>query len=94
MAGTYLDPSAAYPRSQICRGRGELAAVLAQRVERGLRAQLELVIGHGDKVVAAVQTSGADAYRLRQSDDHDYALFSVRAGESLPHATAGIVPRR
>ena len=27
---TYLDPSAADPRPQVCHGRGELAAALAQ----------------------------------------------------------------
>jgi hypothetical protein len=79
MARTYLDPSAAYPRPQIYRGRGELAAALAQQAERGPRAQLEEVIGNGEKVVAAVQTPGADAHRRRQSEHHDYALFQ-RAG--------------
>jgi ketosteroid isomerase-like protein len=28
---TYLDPSAADPRPQVCHGRGELAAALAQQ---------------------------------------------------------------
>jgi ketosteroid isomerase-like protein len=41
---TYLDPSAANPHPQVCHGRGELAAALAQQAERGLRAQLEQVI--------------------------------------------------
>jgi ketosteroid isomerase-like protein len=77
---TYLDPSAADPRPLVCHGRAELAAALAQRAERGLRSQLEEVIGHGNKVVVAVRTPGADAYRVRQSDDHDYAMFTVRAG--------------
>jgi ketosteroid isomerase-like protein len=77
---TYLDPSAADPRPQVCHGRGELAAALTQQAERGLHAQLEEVIGHGDKVVVAVRTPGADAHRLRQSDDRDYAVFTVRDG--------------
>jgi len=77
---TYLDPSAADPRLQVCHGRGELAAALAQQAERGLRAQLEEVIGHGDEVVVAVRTPGADAYSVRQSDDRDYAMFTVRDG--------------
>jgi ketosteroid isomerase-like protein len=77
---TYLDPSVADPRPQVCHGRGELEAALAQQTERGLRAQLEEVIGHGDKVVVAVRTPGADTYRIRQSDDRDYAMFTVRDG--------------
>jgi ketosteroid isomerase-like protein len=77
---TYLDPSAADPRPQVCHGRGELAAALAQQAERGLLSQLEEVIGHGDKVVVTVRTPGADAYRVRQSDDRDYAVFTVWGG--------------
>ncbi len=77
---TYLDPSAADPRPQVCHGRGELETALAQQAQRGLRAQLDEVIGHGDKVVVAVRTPGADAHRLRQSDDRDYAMFTVRDG--------------
>jgi ketosteroid isomerase-like protein len=38
------------------------------------------VIGHGNKVVVAVRTPGMDAYRVRQSDDRDYAVFTVRGG--------------
>jgi ketosteroid isomerase-like protein len=77
---TYLDPSAADPRPQVCHGRGELAAAIAQQAERGLRSQLEEVIGHGNKVVATVRTPSADAHRARQSDDRDYTLFTVRGG--------------
>jgi ketosteroid isomerase-like protein len=43
-------------------------------------AQLEEVIGHGDNVVVAVRTPGADAYRVRQSDERDYAMLTVRDG--------------
>jgi ketosteroid isomerase-like protein len=57
-----------------------VAAALAQQAERGLRAQLEEVIGDGDKVVVAVRTPGADAYHVRQSEDRDYAVFTVRGG--------------
>ena len=77
---TYLDPSAADPRPQVCHGRGELEAALAQQAQRGLRAQLEEVIGHRDKVVVAVRTAGVDAYRVRQSDDRDYAMLTMRDG--------------
>jgi ketosteroid isomerase-like protein len=37
------------------------------RPQRGLRAQLEEVIGHGDKVVVAVRTPGADIARERHA---------------------------
>jgi hypothetical protein len=77
---TYLDPSAADPRPQVCHGHGELAAALAQQAERGLRAQLEEVIGHGNKVVVTVRTPSAAAYRVRQSDDRDYTLFTMHGG--------------
>jgi ketosteroid isomerase-like protein len=77
---TYFDPGVAEPRPRVCRGRGELEAALAQQAQRGLHAHLEEVLGHGDKVVVAVRTPGADAYRARQSDDRDYAMFTVRDG--------------
>jgi ketosteroid isomerase-like protein len=77
---TYLDPSAADAHPQVCHGRGELEAALAQQAHRGLGSQLEEVIGHGDKVVVAVRTPGADAYRVCQSDDRDFAMFTVRDG--------------
>jgi ketosteroid isomerase-like protein len=80
---TYLDPSAADPRPQVCHGRGELSAALAQRADRGLHAQLEEVIGHGDKVVVTVRTPGADAYRGGQSDDRDYAVLTVPGGRII-----------
>src|SRR5207244_13427622 len=34
---TYLDPSATDPRPQVCHGRGELQAALAQQAQRGAR---------------------------------------------------------
>ena len=80
---TYLDPSAIDPQPQVCHGRGELEAALAQQAQRGLRSRLEEVIGHGDKVVVAVRTPGSDAYRVRQSDDRDYAMFTMRDGRII-----------
>jgi ketosteroid isomerase-like protein len=77
---TYLDPSSSDPRPQVCHGRGELEAALAQQAQRGLRARLEEVVGHGDKIVVAVRTPGADAHRVRQSDDRDCAVLTVHDG--------------
>jgi ketosteroid isomerase-like protein len=77
---TYLDPSLADPQPQVCHGRHELEAALRRQAERGLRAQLEEVVGHGDQVMVVVRTPGVDAYHLRQADDRNYDVFTVRDG--------------
>jgi ketosteroid isomerase-like protein len=51
---TYLDPSLEHPEPQVCRGRHELESALQRQAERGLRAQLEEVVGHGDRMVVVV----------------------------------------
>jgi ketosteroid isomerase-like protein len=77
---TYLDPSLEHPQPQVCRGRHELESALQRQAERGLRAQLEEVVGHGDRVMVVVRTPGIDAYRVRQTDDRNYSVFTVREG--------------
>jgi ketosteroid isomerase-like protein len=77
---TYLDPSLDDPQPQVCHGRHELEAALARQARQGLRAQLEEAVGHGDRVMVVVRTPGVDAYRLRQADDRNYDVFTVRDG--------------
>lgn len=77
---TYLDPSLEDPEPQVCHGRNELAAALERRAERGLTAELEEVIGHGDRVMVVARTPGVDAYRAKQSDDRNFTVFTVRKG--------------
>ena len=77
---TYLDPSLADPQPQVCHGRHELESALARQAGRGLRAQLEEAVGHGDRVMVVVRTPGVDAYRVRQADDRNYDVFTVRDG--------------
>ena len=77
---TYLDPSLEDPEPQVCRGRQELAAGLRRQAERGLRSELEEVIGKGDRVMVVVRTPGVDAYRVRQASDRNYDVFTVRKG--------------
>jgi ketosteroid isomerase-like protein len=77
---TYLDPSLDDPQPQVCHGRHELEAALARQARQGLRAQLEKAVGHGDRVMVVVRTPGVDAYRLRQADDRNYDVFTVRDG--------------
>jgi ketosteroid isomerase-like protein len=77
---TYLDPSLADPQPQVCHGRHELESALARQAGRGLQAQLEEAVGHGDRVMVVVRTPGVDAYRVRQADDRNYDVFTVRDG--------------
>jgi ketosteroid isomerase-like protein len=77
---TYLDPSLADPQPQVCHGRHELESALARQAGRGLRAHLEEAAGHGDRVMVVVRTPGVDAYRVRQADDRNYDVFTVRDG--------------
>jgi ketosteroid isomerase-like protein len=78
---TYLDPSLEDPEPQVCHGRHELKDALARRAERGLRAELEEVIGNGDRVMVVVRTPGVDAHRARQADDRNFDVFTVREGK-------------
>ena len=75
-----LDPSLEDPEPQVCRGRHELESALEHQAERGLRAQLEEVVGHRDQVMVVVRTPGVDAHRVRQADDRNYSVFTVRDG--------------
>jgi ketosteroid isomerase-like protein len=77
---TYLDPSLEHPEPQVCRGRHELESALERQAERGLRARLEEVVGHGDRVMVVVRTPGVDAHRVKKADDRNYSVFTVREG--------------
>jgi ketosteroid isomerase-like protein len=76
---TFLDPSLEEdPEPQVCRGRHELEDALERQAERGLKAELEEVVGNGDRVMAVVRTPGIDAYRVRKAGDRNYAVLTVR----------------
>ena len=78
---TYLDPGLEDPQPEVCHGRHELQSALQRQAERGLRAQLEEVVGRGDRVMVVVRTPGVDAYRMRQADDRNYDVFTLREGQ-------------
>src|SRR6266496_4330629 len=77
---TYLDPGLEDPQPEVCHGRHELQSALQRQAEQGLRAQLEEVVGRGDRVMVVVRTPGVDAYRVRQADDRNYDVFTLREG--------------
>ena len=77
---TYLDPTVEHPTPQVCHGRHELERVLRAWAEHDLRAELDEVAGRGELVMVGVRTPGVDAYRVRQADDRNYSVFTVRDG--------------
>jgi ketosteroid isomerase-like protein len=77
---TYLDPGLEDPAPQVCHGRRELEAALQRQAERGLRAELEEVVGRGDRVMVIARTPGIDAFRMRAADDRNFTVFTIRDG--------------
>jgi ketosteroid isomerase-like protein len=78
---TYLDPATVNPSPQTCRGRGELAVALARQADRGLRMELEEIVGHDDKVMVVVHTPGVDAHRAMPADNRNYDVLTLRDGQ-------------
>lgn len=77
---TYLDPAFPDPDPQTCHGRDQLAEGLRRQARRGLKSQVEDVIGNEDKVLVTVRTPGADQFRARQTGDLNYDVLTVRDG--------------
>jgi ketosteroid isomerase-like protein len=77
---TYLDPSEPDPLPQICYGRKELEAGLRRQTSRGLRSQIEEVIGHGDKVLVTIRTPGVDQFKARPTGDLNFEVVTVSDG--------------
>jgi ketosteroid isomerase-like protein len=77
---TYLDPSLENPVPEVCHGRHELETALQRQVERGLKSEVEELIGEGERVMVVVRTPGVDAYRVNPADDRSFNVFTVRKG--------------
>lgn len=80
---TYLDPSFENPEPQTCHGRQELRQALQRRAEQGLRSELEEITVSGDKVMVVVRTPGLDRLRVRQADDRNYMVLTLRNGRVI-----------
>ena len=78
---TYLDPASVNPSPQTCHGRGELRIALARQADRGLRMELEEIVGHDDKVLVVVHTPGVDAHRATPADDRNFEVLTLRDGQ-------------
>jgi uncharacterized protein len=77
---TYLDPSLPDPEPQTCHGREELRWALEAQAEHGLRSQVEELASSGDKVMVVVRTPGIDRQRVRQADDRNFLVLTLRQG--------------
>ena len=80
---SHLDSSLADPQPQVCHGRGELETAIQRQAERGLTSQLEKVIANGDRVMVGGRTSGIDVVRMRQAEDRNYDVLTVRDGRMV-----------
>mgnify|MGYP003694142985 CR=1 FL=1 len=77
-----------------------LEIALRRQLGRGLCAQLEELIAHGDQVMVTVRIPGIEAHRVRHADDRNYDVLTVRDGHIVAiracrdraeaRATAGI----
>jgi hypothetical protein len=62
---------------------------LQGQAERGLTSRLEEVITNGDRVVVGVHTPGIDAVRMRQAQDRNYVVLTVRDGRVIAMPDCG-----
>jgi ketosteroid isomerase-like protein len=77
---TYLDPAFPNPEPQTRRGRQRLADGLRQQARRGLKSQVEELIGNEDKVLVTVRTPGADQFKARPTGDLNYDVLTIKDG--------------
>lgn len=45
-----------------------------------MRSKLEEVVGTGEHVMVVARSPGIDAYRVRQANDRNFTVFTVRDG--------------
>jgi ketosteroid isomerase-like protein len=80
---TYLDPSLADPEPQTCHGREQLQWALEGQAERGPRSEVEETAASGDKVMVIVRTPGIDRQRVRQADNRNFLVLTLREGRDF-----------
>jgi ketosteroid isomerase-like protein len=78
---TYFDPAFADPEPQTCHGRPQLAQALQRQSLRTLTWEVEEMAAHRDQVMVVVQAPGLDDQRVRQADDRNYLVLTVRQGQ-------------
>ena len=77
---TYLDPSSEGPEPQVCHGRAQLGHWMGRGFDWSLRAELEEVVGHGDRVLVVTHSPGTDTRRVFKTGDRNFHVLTVRKG--------------
>src|ERR1022692_4723115 len=80
---TYLNPGFENPEHETCHGRDQLQLALERQGERGLASQIEEIVASGDKVMVVIRTPGIDRVRVRQADDRNYLVLTLRQGRII-----------
>ena len=78
---TFLDPSQADPKPQICHGHDELEPPIGRLAAAGVRFDLEEVLVNGERaMMTAPLHPGLDERRSWGEGELDYHVVSVRDG--------------
>jgi ketosteroid isomerase-like protein len=78
---TFLDPAFQDPEPRVCHGRGQLAQQLERLAGQGLIGGIETIASAGDKVMVVFHTPGIDQTRVRQAQDRNYLVLTLREGQ-------------
>jgi ketosteroid isomerase-like protein len=78
---TYLDPAFPDPEPQTCHGRPQLARALQRDSLRVLTWDIEELAVHGEQVLVVLHAPGLDRRCVRQADDQNYLVLTVRQGQ-------------
>jgi len=78
---TFLDPAFENPEPRTCLGREQLQQVMERRGGMSPEAEVEEIASSGDQVMVVVHTPGLDQQRVRQADDRNYMVVTVRQGQ-------------
>jgi len=78
---TFLDPAFENPEPRTCLGWEQLQQVMERRGGMSPEAEVEEIASSGDQVMVVVHTPGLDQQRVRQADDRNYMVVTVRQGQ-------------
>jgi ketosteroid isomerase-like protein len=53
---------------------------LQRQAEQGLRSEVTELASSGDKVMVVLRTPGVDRHRVRQADDRNFLVLTLRQG--------------